>query len=95
MLFLQLYKTSVVIILTMPKIGELIQQEKYWKGTQVLLQAMKLLYVANDKLRHDRSISHDKFYIPEITDKVNIMMDYKNWYHADEGIRVNSAANVS
>ena len=34
------------------------------------------------------AISHEQFYVPQISEKVNIGMDYKNWYMADQKLRV-------
>lgn len=90
-LFFQLYKNSVTVILNMPKIGELIQNDRFWRGVQSLLDALAILYDANNRLRvidHSVPLLHEKFYIPEITDKVNIAMDYKNWYFASAKTRV-------
>lgn len=84
-----MYKVSMAVILSMPKIGELIQQDRYWRGTQSLLDAMAVLYDCNNNMRGQTvAISHESFYIPQITEKVNIAMDYKNWYMAAPQIRV-------
>ncbi|OQV22441.1 putative E3 ubiquitin-protein ligase HERC4 [Hypsibius exemplaris] len=86
--FVQLYKDSLTGILTMPKVGEYIQQKKFWQGTQSLLDALALLYDVNNRLRTAAAqLPYEMFYVPEITGKVNIAIDYRNWYSASENVR--------
>lgn len=77
-------------MLRMPEIEDLIQKERLWKGAQALLEALAILYDANNRLRVETktALPYEVFYVAEITDKVNIALDYKNWYQSDPRLRV-------
>ncbi|XP_067928017.1 probable E3 ubiquitin-protein ligase HERC4 [Watersipora subatra] len=79
--YLFTFKRVVGHILSMGEASTEYEAMVRQSGIYISLKVMKRLHKINETEREDQRLSCADFYIPEITDHVNIKQDYHNWYN--------------
>ncbi|CAH1793710.1 unnamed protein product, partial [Owenia fusiformis] len=73
----KIYKQCVMFMLNCPPSNNDFEIYARQKGLEVCMEFLKKLNTVNDN--NGQIVPYDRFYIPELVDKVHIRQDYINW----------------